>query len=488
MDTSAPDALSWIDESLPPPPPLRGTVGVLLDEVVAIPVAPPRTVAAAIRSLWPSGFAEWFVVAQTAIPALLFLPGSQAVRLPIRIGVYATALAGLALWWLRGQPLVEKHPVHGWLRLCALWLALMLTHPLTNSLAGGVGQMVLYLAVFCAAFWAPSMVERRDGLVRILALLLVCNGLNATVGVLQVYDPERWMPRELSFAFTGNRDALAAATYIGAHGRAIVRPPGLFDTPGAVCGPGTVAALLGLIFALQPIPVWKRGVALTLSAIGLAAIYLSHVRANFVITLGMMAVYVGLLVVQQQRKRAIGFATCCAAVLAAAFVGSSLLGGESIATRFSTLLEEDPRSLYYAARGQQLSDGFSEIARQYPFGAGLARWGLMNNYFGDPSNLDATPLWAEIQPTAWVIDGGLVFVLLYGAALVAVVARQWRLVARLPDPDDRVWAAAVVAVNAGTMALVFSFVPFTTQVGLQFWFLEGALHGAMAGRLRQESR
>ena len=255
MDTSAPDALSWIDESLPPPPPLRGTVGVLLDEVVAIPVAPPRTVAAAIRSLWPSGFAEWFVVAQTAIPALLFLPGSQAVRLPIRIGAYATALAGLALWWLRGQPLVEKHPVHGWLRLCALWLALMLTHPLTNSLAGGVGQMVLYLAVFCAAFWAPSMVERRDGLVRILALLLVCNGLNATVGVLQVYDPERWMPRELSFAFTGNRDALAAATYIGAHGRAIVRPPGLFDTPGAVCGPGTVAALLGLIFALEPIRV-----------------------------------------------------------------------------------------------------------------------------------------------------------------------------------------------------------------------------------------
>ena len=112
----------------------------------------------------------------------------------------------------------------------------------------------------------------------------------------------------------------------------------------------------------------------------------------------------------------------------------------------------------------------------------------MSNYFGDPSNLDATPLWAEVQPNAWVIDGGLVFVLLYGAALVAVVARQWRLVARLPDPDDRVWAAAVVAVNVGTMALVFSFVPFTTQVGLQFWFLEGALHGAMAGRLRQESR
>jgi len=29
----------------------------------------------------PSGFIEWFVVAQTAIPAMLYLPGSQAYRL-----------------------------------------------------------------------------------------------------------------------------------------------------------------------------------------------------------------------------------------------------------------------------------------------------------------------------------------------------------------------------------------------------------------------
>jgi hypothetical protein len=35
-----------------------------------------------------------------------------------------------------------------------------------------------------------------------------------------------------------------AVTYIGPNGEAIVRPPGLFDTPGAVCGAGTIAALL----------------------------------------------------------------------------------------------------------------------------------------------------------------------------------------------------------------------------------------------------
>ena len=434
------------------------------------------------ESLLPSGFAEWFVVAQTAIPALLFLPGSQALRLPIRVGAYGAAIAGLCLWWFRGRPKGVAHPAEGWLWLAALWLGIMIAHPFTSSLSGGVAQAVLYIAVFSGLFWAPPLVAHPRGLVRILAILLVCNGLNATVGVLQVYDPDRFMPRELSFAFSGNRDALAAATYVGANGRAVVRPPGLFDTPGAVCGPGTVAALLGLIFALQPLAWWKRAASLGMSVAGLAAIYLSHVRANFVITVGMMAAYAVLLVAQRQPRRAVTFGALCGAVLITAFLGSSLLGGEAIADRFSTLLDDDPRALYYNSRGRQLSVGFTEFASQYPLGAGLARWGLMNSYFGDPANLDSTPPWAEVQPTAWIFDGGLVLVCLYVGALGAVLFYHWRLVRELPDPRDQRWAAAVVAVNVGTIALIFSFVPFTTQVGLQFWFLEGALHGAMRHR------
>jgi hypothetical protein len=435
----------------------------------------------------PVGFLEWFVVAQTAIPALLFLPGSQALRLPIRVGAYAAALVGLSLWWMRGTPRRRAHPSERWLRLAAVWLAIMIAHPLTNSLSGGIAQTVLYVSVFCSLFWVPAFVDQPRLLVRLLAILLVCNGINATVGVLQVYDPNRWMPPELSFVFTQNRDALAAATYVGADGRMIVRPPGLFDTPGAACGPGTVAALLGLIFALQPFAWWNRLGALALSCAGLAAIYLSHVRANFVVTLGMMVVYIALLMLQRQPKRAGVFAAVSAAMLVLAFLGSSLLGGDAVAKRFATLLEDDPGAIYYASRGHQLSAGFTELATQYPIGGGLARWGMMRGYFGDPSNLDSTPLWAEVQPSAWIIDGGLVLAALYAAALLATIGYQWRLVRRLPHPGDRLWAAAVVAVNMGTIALVFSFVPFTTQVGLQFWFLEGALHGAMMQRLEPDA-
>lgn len=483
MNHHTPDTFDW--DLLEPVVPAPAVPSEELDSssVVALEEAGAADAPVDDWRLRPTGFTEWFAVAQTAVPAMLFLPGSQALRLPIRVGVYGLALVGLGLWWFRGAPSGRAHPGQRWLWFATVWLGIMVFHPLTSSLSGGLAQAALYVAVFAALAWVPASVDGPRALIRILAILLVCNGLNAVVGVLQVYDPDRWMPPELSFAFGKDSHALAAATYLGADGQRIVRPPGLFDTPGAVCGPGTVAAVLGLIFAVEPFAWWKRLAALSLSAAGLAAIYLSHVRANFVITIGMMAVYVALLIIQRRPQRAVLFGSLCTALLVAAFLGSSLLGGESIGERFSSLFDEDPRTVYYNNRGQQLSVGFSELSSEYPLGAGLARWGMMRGYFGDPSNLDSTALWAEVQPSAWVIDGGLVLVALYVAALLAVAVHQWRLIRSLPDPEERRWAAAVAAVNAGTIALIFSFVPFNTQVGLQFWFLEGALHGAMAHRV-----
>ena len=49
-----------------------------------------------------------------------------------------------------------------------------------------------------------------------------------------------------------------------------------------------------------------------------------------------------------------------------------------------------------------------------------------------------------------------------------------------PDPKVRACAGIVLAVNLGTAALIFSFTPFVTQIGLQFWFLTGAAQGLAA--------
>src|SRR5439155_1136952 len=59
------------------------------------------------ESVRPSGFAEWFAVSQTLLPALLLLPGSQMYRLPLRVGAYAISLYAFALWWLDAARVVD---------------------------------------------------------------------------------------------------------------------------------------------------------------------------------------------------------------------------------------------------------------------------------------------------------------------------------------------------------------------------------------------
>jgi hypothetical protein len=472
---SRPDAYDFEDRFRYPP----------LDRQTIESGADPNDPPIDAESIRPSGFAEWFALSQTLLPALLFLPGSQAYRLPIRIGAYAISLYAFVLYWFhRGGRKQGDHPAERYLMLVLLVLALSIVHPLTNSLEAGVAQVALYFAIFCPVFWARSYVTTRRHLVRVLLILLVCNGINSIVGVLQVYDPDRWMPRELSMVFTGSRDALSAASYVGPGGRLIIRPPGLFDTPGAVCSAGTVAALFGLIMCLEPLALWKRALSLAMAIAGLSAIYLSHVRVSLVVAVGMMAMYVGMLIVQKQARRVTGFTMLAGGLLVGSLSLATILGGESIAERFTTLIAEDPRQLYYQSRGIAVEYAFSNLLVDYPLGAGLARWGMMRAYFGDPAKLDSAELFAEVQPNAWILDGGIFLLVFYSLALLATVFRDLKLVRTLANPDDRLWASAVIAANFGTLALVFSFVPFGTAAGMQFWFLEGALHGAMARRPR----
>lgn len=432
----------------------------------------------------PSGFAEWFALSLTFLPALLFLPGTQPYRLPLRVGAFGVSLYAFAIWWFDKAGRKEgKHPGERYLMLALFVLVLSIAHPLTNSLQAGLAQDLLYFAIFCPLFWARGYVTTRRQLVRIVLILLLCNGLNSMVGVLQVYDPDRWMP-QLSGIYTTNRDILNASSYVGPGGRMIIRPPGLFDTPGAVCSAGTMAALFGLILCLEPLALWKRAVSLAMAVAGISAIYLSHVRVSFVITLGMMAMYVGMMTVQKQPKRAAGFSMLAVSLVAGGLSLSTMLGGTSIADRFSTLVAEDPRELYYRSRGMSVEYAFNNLLVDYPLGAGLGRWGMMRYYFGDPGKLDSTEVFAEVQPNAWLLDGGLFLLLFYSLALMVTAFYDLKLLRTLANREDRIWASAVVAANFGTLALVFSFVPFGTAAGMQFWFLEGSLHGAMAHRPR----
>jgi hypothetical protein len=185
---------------------------------------------------------------------------------------------------------------------------------------------------------------------------------------------------------------------------------------------------------------------------------------------------------QRRKSRAMVFGGVAAAIVVSTFLFALTLGGDSIAERTFTLLAQDPVALYAGSRGGQLSYTFGEILQKYPLGAGLGRWGMIAVYFGTGVATNAEPLWVEIQVAGWAIDGGLVLLVLSVGALVVTLAGEVEIARGNPEPRIRACAAVVLAANLGTAALIFTFTPFVTQIGLQFWFLAGALHGVAALR------
>jgi hypothetical protein len=234
-----------------------------------------------------------------------------------------------------------------------------------------------------------------------------------------------------------------------------------------------------MIFCSNPIPGWKKAASLVLGLAGVMAIWLSLVRTNLLILAGSLFIYAVLLLLQKQWSQLIVFLGVTAGVALTSFSLAMLIGGSSITERFETLVEDDPITVYRSnGRAGWLTDGFSYHLANYPLGAGLGRWGMMRHYFGDPLNPDSPLIFTELQIVAWILDGGIVLLSLYTIALVRAGAHDFRLARLARNPKLRAWSAVIFAINAGTVALVFGFTPFTTQTGLQYWFLAGALHGA----------
>ena len=208
-------------------------------------------------------------------------------------------------------------------------------------------------SIMAPLFWAPMFVDSPERLARLLWILLICCGVNSLVGVLQVYDPGRWMPREFSRFITENADmGLGPMSYIGAHGERLIRPPGLFDTPGAVAGPGMSAALLGLVFATSGIALWKRGLSLALALAGFAAIYLSQVRISLVIAAVMLGVYASVTFRQKRFARVTQFGLLAGGTIVGAFVLALTLGGPSIQERVMRQRPRRPRAARRRAAGE----------------------------------------------------------------------------------------------------------------------------------------
>jgi hypothetical protein len=187
----------------------------------------------------------------------------------------------------------------------------------------------------------------------------------------------------------------------------------------------------------------------------------------------MIAAYAFVLVRQGRLGKATTFGTLAGSVVVLSFLLAVALGGDSVFARFVTMFAEDPLNAYYQSRGMNLSYTLAELFYNFPFGAGLARWGMAGAYFGEGANT----LWAEIQITGWMIDGGFLLVIAYSGALVLTARSQYQLAAFTRHPRLAACAAVIFAANLGTAVMIASYTPFVAQIGIQYWFLAGALHG-----------
>src|SRR6266851_7706466 len=138
---------------------------------------------------------EIFILIQFASSALLFVPGAQYLRLVVRALPYVSGLIMLVLF--AGNFSRARSPGTNFLILALVLLFLELLHPATQF-APGLAQCVLQLCIASPFFWMDELVNDKYRLDRLLYVIFIVNALSASVGLLQTFYPDRFMPPEFN--------------------------------------------------------------------------------------------------------------------------------------------------------------------------------------------------------------------------------------------------------------------------------------------------
>ena len=431
---------------------------------------PPRP--ATTKARW--GWIEWYILSQSALQAMLFVPGIAPIRPVIRISSFLT---GMLAWWFVSQgtkssPDAKSFPARPWLIFSTGWLLLSIAHPSGYSIPASIGQAFLYISVLSPAFWAGESIDSPRQLNRIMAILFLCNALSASVGLAQVYS-DRFLPPVIPVAsglYEG--DALK----INVNGRMIFRPCGLSDSPGAAAPAGSLATLIGLCFVMRPIGILKRIFCVGMAFIGVAVIYYTQIRSTIVVMIFCLLTQMVLLILQGRIASALSIVAGGASMLVGAiFWVARRMGGE-VFTRFSTLWNSNQSELYGRSRGGFVWEALTQTIWEYPLGMGLGWWGMVHVMFANP--LRPSLVWVEVMIPAWIVDGGIPLLIAYSGAVGLATVNSLRIALTSKDQDVSFWATVIVGQNIAAIALCFSYVTFLTVIGTQFWILNAALHAA----------
>jgi hypothetical protein len=417
---------------------------------------------------------RWFVIIEVVSQLAIISPLGSA-RTLIRMAAFGSSL--VFLFMVHGKS--PSHPARTAAIVVLVVLGLGVVNPTAAALPAALAQWGLYLAVLAPLFWVPRLTVTGRTLRTVLAILWVFHSVGSIVGVLQVYFPGHFQPNVSPVILSLGKGYAESLMITTSGGIRVFRPMGLTDIPGGAGSSGFYAVVLGIGMFFTARRRWLSIGAIGTVLLGMMCLYLSQVRALMVITAVSVVAVTGMLVLRRDFKRLGAFSVVLLVVAVVSFRSAISLASQSVEQRVGSLGQGTPEQVYEQNRGQFLTRAFDELLPEYPLGAGLGRWGMMNSYFGDPHDANSS-LWAEIQWTGWVLDGGAPLVVAYVAALLITL---WTtlFIARWRSQGDQMlslWGSVIVGYSVGTCALTFSYPVFLSQTGMEFWFLNAVIFAA----------
>ena len=425
-------------------------------------------------SIWEQLNWTWlhtFVLTQFLFQIMLLFPQIGILRVPMRTASFGLSLLFLILFHPKG----ERHSAttSAIIVMSIMFLGLGL-HPHTNSLASGLAQCLLYLAILAPLFWVSGLKITPKGFESLIFLIWFFQTVSAGLGVLQIYFPGQFQPA-LSINIQNSEYGADIGSIILANGVKTFKPMGLTDTPGGAATAGFFALLFGVVIALKFRNPFLAFLGIASGAIGLFCILLSQVRSILVSLVICLLFFAVILIRTAQFSRLTVMASGVTALFVATFGWAIAVGGTSTLDRINTLFADKAENIYHQNRGYFLQDTIENLIPQYPFGAGLGRYGMMNQYFGDRSNMEAQPMWVEIQWTGWVIDGGIPLTIAYVAAISIACYTAYKIATDRELGDFALWGGLILSYNIGAIATCFNYPIFLSQGGMQLWLLNAAL-------------
>lgn len=413
-----------------------------------------------------------FILVQFTLQILLLFPFFGMLRVPMRVATFALSL--FLITKLRGQGI--KHPA----TLPALGvigiMVLSLLHPTTNTLLAGLAQCAIYLAILGPLFWVKNVPVTVEGFQGLILIMWGFHTLSSIFGVLQVYFPGRFQPF-ISIAAQQN-PFLDGLLITLANGEQVYRPMGLTDQPGGAAVAGFYALLLGLGIALNIRNRLLQVACIGSAAMGLFCIYLCQVRSILIFALVCVVCLAIVLLRQAEFGRLATLGTWLTGIVLGTFSWAVAVGGKSTFERLSSLISDRADLVYQQNRGHFLEDTINVLLPQYPLGAGLGRWGMMYNYFGDKNSSLSPSIWVEIQWTGWLLDGGIPLIMVYVLAIALACYVAWNIATSSQLGEFRLWGGLIFAYNIGALAITFNYPLFISQGGMEFWLLNAALFAA----------